>query len=101
MTPERMREKLAEWRGYPACKCGNASCTSGTKDYPNDLNAIRELERELDEDEMHKYYQEIYWLVEEMRNGMPERPADRYLLHVGPLQRCEALLKTLGLWEEA
>jgi hypothetical protein len=101
MTPERMRVKLAEWAGYSPCPCKIDGCTYGIPDYPSDLDAVRELERRLGGDQMFLYYQEIYWLVESIRSAGPEYPAQHYLLHTSAPQRCEALLKTLGLWEDA
>ena len=123
MKPERMREKLAEWVGWRRCVeydfdvyCslhdqpvyrttmfeldGDIRDVSELPNYTSELNAMRTLERRLDGDQMFKYYQEIYWLVEGLRSAGPEYPAQHYLLHASAPQRCEALLKTLGLWED-
>ena len=105
MTPERMRVKLAEWAGWKRCVCGDSNCGAWfppgshdpelePPDYCLDLNAVRKLERRLDDAQIEHYFNAMF--------AMPPESgcfADSYVMHASASGRCEALCRTLGLWE--
>jgi hypothetical protein len=71
--------------------------------YLEDLNAMHEAEKTL-EDRQHQYY---YRHLEEIQSGCPYEPDSYYgagwiyhNVHAIAAQRAEAFLKTLGLWED-
>lgn len=106
MKLEQQRIKLAEWDGWKFKLGPNASGwrnsdgeLSPLPDYLSDLNAVHELEKKLlvgyEDDpggcELWSDYQTALILT-----------APAYLSnHATAAQRCEALLKTIGLWEES
>lgn len=93
-------EKCGRVRGFgSACPiCGSLSsrheCFS---DCPNDLNAVHEAEKLLypvTGNEWNKYEE---WL---RHITVQDAIHNRYTFHATPRQRCEALLRTWGLWKE-
>ena len=111
MTPERMMIKLAEWagweehnsapqgslrEGWATWKSPNGKWLFDPPDYCSDLNAVHELEARLSEAEWRQYYCCVQAAVVGV---VIQRPADIYWMHASALQRCEALCRTLGLWE--
>ena len=56
-------------------------------DYLNDLNAMHEAEKMLNSEHSHEYYVQLSMKV------------NRPFIATAP-QRCEAFLRTLGLWEK-
>lgn len=112
MTPEQQRIKLAEWDGWRpggAGKSWGEGQTFGippngedwhwqnTPDYPSDLNAVRELEKKLTD---AQWYAWLY-VVEKMSGLRGAVPLAEWVAKMTAAQRCEAILKALGLWEEA
>lgn len=109
MTPEAQRIAIAEacgWTFHPdapidmklvAVMCwirpGNATWeTERLPDYLNDLNAMREAQAALVKTEYYySYYQELW----EMTGLCMD-----YGLHATASQRAEALLRTIGKWED-
>jgi hypothetical protein len=59
-------------------------------DYPNDLNAVHEAEKKLDVNPWQQYINLLPDIIEDWRSP----------IHATARQRCEALLKTVGLWKE-
>lgn len=119
MTPDRMRVVLAEWDGHkgewwcPTCQkwvppyqvtyfekhddswgggCGNP--VGPSPDYSSDLNAVHELEEKLTREQLVDYCN--FRLRHASGEGMVE---DYKMITATALQRCEALLRTLNLWE--
>lgn len=113
MTPEQQRIALAEWAGWKRpnhpdvmkLKKGWATpelwwmCPKGVlrfkhdiPDYLNDLNAVHELEKKLDQSQCHTYTEH---LASSPQDGTW---AGCCMWHISAAQRCEALLKTLNLW---
>ncbi len=84
-----------EWR-----KCYPNSCgVYGVPDYLNDLNAMHKAERVLSEKEQRDYcFRLLLALVD---GSVTNDLNDHFIfLHATAAQRAEALLKTIGKWEE-
>jgi len=111
MTDEQMRIRLAycagfkdvEYRhGFDHDYVGYVDGQATTvPDYLNDLNAVHELEMKLDGVDQSTYEAHLLDVV------TPEDEVDNedrnfywFVVHASANQRCEALLKTLGLWED-
>ncbi len=111
MTENEQRIAIAKWCGYTLGQCNNPTSSyvvwikdgvwvESLPDYLHDLNAIREAEKRLagpavsgvhpgaDSD----YVDKLSQLVGYKGFGFVTATA---------AQRCEALLKTVGLWKEA
>ena len=73
-------------------------------DYLNDLNACHEMEKVLTKEQHFTYIQAVYRIV--VANSafiamvQGEETTGFYIMHATAAQRCEAFLKTLGLWEQ-
>lgn len=110
MTPEQQRITIAEflgWTDIEPCTCHNGQ-TRGfqpikgahkkhTPDYLNDLNAMHEAEKHLSDRQKIGYYLDLsLW-----REDTGELTENLYeVVHATATQRAEALLKTIGKWEE-
>ena len=119
MTPERINTVIAEWCGWRltgklrgiqyGLQPGDTSDGNAHQripDYHSDLNAIHEVEKRLiltyhrvnvpvsaatnEANRYSKYLREIC-----------ERDGDNHTIHATAPQRCEALLRTIGKWEES
>jgi len=130
MTGEKQRIKLAEWDEWTQIEDVSESLmmTYGFKvigyppnlpiigakvelpDYPNDLNEVHRLEGKLTEDERDMYGEflnerlNIFEIITH-HEGMTGLDGGFFeglffIAHATASQRCEALLKTLGLWED-
>jgi len=122
MNPERMQIKLAECAGWmkhptvPNCWRTPETCESNRKllgvvtgpwnighpgppNYPSDLNAVHELEDALPSELRHGENSYASWLWKITAHSV-EGGSTWYVIHATALQRCEALLRTLNLWEE-
>lgn len=118
MTPESQRIALAKWAGwkfinhrigpdivdpasYPwACLSGRNpkdDTMDGLPDYLHDLNAVHELEIKLGQDLLSYSY---YWKLCDVVVIKDTDVSSLALVCATASQRCEALLKTLGLWED-
>ena len=128
MKPERMRIVLAEWDGWRIEICGaawilrrpdNTVASSGHRadhdirsledyqatwksemlwpDYPNSLDAVHELEAKLPSEERTNYQ---FYLDKICSTAKDSHCSCWDFIHATAAQRCEALLKTLNLWEE-
>ncbi len=76
-------------------------------DYPNDLNAMHEAEKKLDNHQMIDYLQEIQCVIVGISKVEPNKAYLESMLPVSKLsvissasQRSEALLRTIGKWVE-
>jgi hypothetical protein len=125
MNPEKQRIKLAEWDGWKEAFPAKGQAHPETKrggillpyhwvnerthervadlpDYLSDLNAVHELEKRLSRRD-YWYYADIHLLdvVGRDNNARPFGGEQASARCATAAQRCEALLKTLGLWEES
>jgi hypothetical protein len=111
MNEEKQRIAIAEACGWTACRIGGAGaggCVDrpgrpiGTPpkrkyicelpDYLNDLNAMHEAE---------KHLQHYGVFADQLAIVMKQPRQSILLIHATAAQRAEALLRTLGKWEEA
>lgn len=107
MKPEQQRIKLAEWRGWMRGKWSvgarlqqpgwfngkhYAWTPTDLPNYLSDLNAVHELEKRLTDGQWNEYEKNLI--------GACLLSGNRRYHGATAAQRCEALLKTLGLWEE-
>lgn len=108
MTPESQRIALAKWAGWTDIAneeffgaiilkgtCPHLKCTQAVPDFLHDLNAVHELEERLSESDQFKYY---WRLLDVVLAKIPVRQLA--LVSATAVQRCEALLRCLGLWED-
>ena len=113
MTPDKLNLALAKWDGWTCRNCGNGpdKCTGcDFDDYPSyvipsytaDLNAVHELEKKLTFTQALSYYRIIRDLFAVVLGpkGSVIGVNDFAVLHATALQRCEALARTLGIWED-
>ena len=64
-------------------------------DYLNDLNAMHEVEKTLNDEQWERYRAELYNLMPKSF-ALPD--CERSNIHATAAQRAEAYLKTLNLW---
>ena len=102
MTPEQQRITIAEFCGWTDISLGLGTefrTSSGglVKDPLNDLNAMHEAEKYLSDRQKIGYYLDLsLW-----REDTGELTENLYeVVHATAAQRAEALLKTIGKWEE-
>lgn len=112
MTPERQRIKLAEWDGWSEPRTGpygrlymfkdNAGLGSQPPAYLSDLDAVHGLLPKLTEDQLWKCIEHLVGWKPATPHGFPilSRSESIKLATATAGEWCEALLKTLGLWEE-
>ena len=70
-------------------------------DYPNDLDACHEMEKVLTDEQSEMFADAICRMVCGRTVDAASTYEIAYCIHATARQRCEAFLKTLGLWEEA
>ena len=112
MIPEKQRIKIAEKLGLMNIRLiDGISLVYGPEwpdcrlvpDYLNDLNAVHEAEKTLDDGVLWRGYLNQLWEVvcpeRNQMNGL-DAATGLLLVHATAAQRAEAFLKTLGLWEE-
>lgn len=94
MTDKQINKAIAEacgWRkedGVYMWTANGIDCTCYELwDWANDLNAMHEAEKTLDEEQWHDYVEHV--------GGTWEQA-----MHATARQRAEAFLRTLGKWEE-
>ena len=105
MKPEQQRIAIAEACGYkPGCKCrlkqprwrtpDDSGCCSIDElpNYLNDLNAMHEAEKILDQQQVIQYWRTLAYNCD--KDGMTD------MLFKTAAQRAEAFLKTIGKWIE-
>lgn len=64
-------------------------------DYLNDLNAVREVEKLLDDNQWREYEQVLEGMLWSYPMGV-----SRLLIHASAEDKCEAILRIIGEWEE-
>jgi hypothetical protein len=119
MTDDQIRIAIAEWCGWKFIVShdvmGKAVPDRWIKDemeyfedhpfpdYPNDLNAVHEMEKRLEEESFTNINCYVGRLADVCRpEGSDPDSIDDLLrcIHATARQRCEALLKTIGKWKE-
>lgn len=123
MTPEKQRITIAEFCGWAfECKAAHGySVTTISKegkgvvtgrsesefgmmdiiklpDYLNDLNAMHEAEKLLTDEQIWKYISKLVDLTG--AESLEEYAEAFVMIHATAAQRAEALLRTIGKWEE-
>lgn len=73
---------------------------SGLPDYPNDLNAMHEAEKTLNPNEQNEYYEHSLREVTGYGLMSIRHQNTRKIVSADARQRCEALLRTWGLWKD-
>lgn len=117
MTPEAQRIAIAEvcgwktidarrWGGYtdtykPLCSPSDAVGAPGkywgyVPDYLNDLNAIHEAEGELTREQWPAFHAMVCGIFQDSALAF----GGAYETHATAAQRAEALLRTIGKWED-
>jgi hypothetical protein len=94
MTPERINSVIAEWHGrkhQPSVTNEEGYQYCGVNDYYHDLNAIHEAVRKLNRLEREGFMWQL---------GIIVHDEEWNYLNATAAQRCEALLRTIGKWEE-
>ena len=115
MTPEKQRIALAEWDGWKQaggftkdqCDYGwwNENYDYGCvfnplPNYLEDLNAVHELEKKLDGRLEYIYYTiALPKVCGGDRDGITNFQRHKLYIHATATQRCEAILRTIGKWE--
>lgn len=116
MTKERMRVVIAEWMGFEKCQhplANNCTCngeitplmihpTSRAQEfvpnYPEDLNTIHEAERRMNINQLAQYADELDKICVPV-HICPLTHWEAVIMSTA-LQRCEALIRTIGRWED-
>jgi predicted ATPase len=100
MTPEQQRIAIAEACGWKEEEFGPSWYQSYTKmpDYLNDLNAMHEAEKTLDDD-LDLDYSENLEIVTGARWGANNSYDMSKYRSATAAQRAEAFLRTIGKWE--
>lgn len=112
MKEEDQRIALAKWAGWIQSDTTKAWCIPGCwetrhhgsswvgqneiPDYLNDLNAMHEAEKSLTENEQYEFIKILSRFESNNLSGLIWR-----ICSASAPQRCEALLRTLGLWIES
>lgn len=107
MEPSKQRIKIAEACGWRKCdpekvgshelyhlKGSGFSLLKDLPDYPNDLNAMHEVERTLSEEQYFQYIMVLDCF------SFCEKQRVQWAVSSTATQRAEAFLRTKGLWEE-
>lgn len=115
MTKEKMRVKLAEWAGIEVpvfgcdldneCYCDCLEVYNETMasipNYPEDLNALQSLEEKLTDEQWNHYCNHLSLIANgELCDGEFGTYRIRKMMALNAENKCIAMSKTLGLWEE-
>lgn len=114
MTPERIRIKIAEACGWKRShtRVGEAQRIQkewyyicDLPDYPNDLNACHSFEKVIEQKGLTQSYMAglahlLGYSVHHSEQWNEIWASLWGCVHATAAQRCEAFLKTLGLWED-
>ncbi len=113
MTPEAQRIAIAEACGWNTTKepfggmmvyrdaTGQMQATLPA--YLSDLNACHEMEKVLLNEQRRNYVEQLiagHPLHYDFRTSDDSRMAAYFIVNATASQRCEAFLRTLGLWKE-
>jgi hypothetical protein len=94
MTPKEQQVAIEEACGWTVWSCG-------VPDYLNDLNAMHEAEKVLNDEQHRQYRSEVWYSVcNDISSYECVKAAERPHFSATSHQRAEAFLKTLGKWEE-
>ena len=95
---QRAIERICGWEAMPEGHYHPDNPIGQTKpDYLNDLNACHEMEKVLTEKGVNEWWSYVAFI-----NRHNPRPfGTETAVHATAAQRCEAFLRTLGMWEEA
>lgn len=102
MTQQQKRIKLAEfegWSRYSALSThgwieGKPETDGEILKYFEDLNAVRNLEEKLTDDQWTDYLNNLYYIT--FKPAAKDR--DKQAVHASAEDKCEALGQTLKLW---
>lgn len=120
MTLGAINRALAEWMGilvpevqwpyslWPDAEIAKISNKYGIPNFYGSLDAVAEVEARLTPEQWSRYCRELESVVRievestfpQWRELSPSQLIDVLLIRATAPQRCEALLNTLGLWEE-
>jgi hypothetical protein len=105
MTSQEIRIALAEWdgkwnTGWPNSHSPIYERLKHVPDYPNDLNAVHELEKKLDFKQSATYAEHLVFYYRDQEVVEPYYKLMFMAAHADASQRCEALLRTLNKWKE-
>ena len=94
---QRAIERICGWEAMPEGHYHPDNPIGQTKpDYLNDLNACHEMEKVLTEKGVNEWWSYVAFI-----NRHNPRPfGTETAVHATAPQKCEAFLRTLGLWEE-
>ena len=94
---QRAIERICGWEAMPEGHYHPDNPIGQTKpDYLNDLNACHEMEKVLTEKGVNEWWSYVAFI-----NRHNPRPfGTETAVHATAAQRCEAFLRTLGLWTE-
>ena len=94
---QRAIERICGWEAMPEGHYHPDNPIGQTKpDYLNDLNACHEMEKVLTEKGVNAWWSYVAFI-----NRHNPRPfGTETAVHATAAQRCEAFLRTLGLWTE-
>lgn len=103
MTPERQREVIAEWCGWKQGQCGwwtgpNGEQTPHLPDYLNDLNTTHQAILKIESPNMQLTFGNN--LIEVCDRDKPKAVDTFHIVNATAAQRAEALLRTIGKWED-
>ena len=100
MSPEKQQraiERICGWEAMPEGHYHPDNPIGQTKpNYLNDLNACHEMEKVLMEKGVNAWWSYVAFI----NRHNPTPFGTETAVHATAAQRCEAFLRTLGLWEE-
>ncbi len=109
MTPDAQRVAIAEACGFEVLRAAGTAkamvreqlCTGAAStdwrmmpDYLNDLNACHEMEKVMTQQQRGRYSRHLSSILSKAASNTGEYD----IWHATAAQRCEAFLRTLGLW---
>ena len=103
MTPEKQRIAIAKACGWTDTQIIDGKYgQTDVPDYLNDLNACHEMEQVLDYEQCEAFSNTVADIVQAANREKDYAfPWAFARIHATAAQRCEAFLRTLGLWEDA
>lgn len=106
MKPEAQNAAIAKWMGRPYHKPTEEEIKSGCyyqyePNYTGCLNAMHEAEKRLTRKQWYRYTQEMEEVLERDTPESERGNLNRHFMSATAAQRAEALLRTIGKWEES
>lgn len=117
MTNQEIRIAIAESVGWKLIPAGRDTfnvpypqlankeyvtiSASKLPNYPEDLNAMHEVEKTLNRSQVVEYQDSLatFFTIQDFFSES-KYPIDGYIIHATALQRAEAYLRTIGKWKE-